>query len=98
MDLSRLYRPASIAVVGANDRSGSYSCQTLENLEAFGYEGAVWGVNPKRTEVLGRPCFPSLSELPEAADAVVVAIPAAGVADVVDEAGRTGCGGAVVYS
>jgi acetyl-CoA synthetase len=98
MDLSRLYRPASIAVVGASERFGSYSSQTLENLEAFGYEGAVWGVNPKRTEVHGRPCFPSLSELPEPADAVVVAIPAAGVAEVVEEAGRTGCGGAVVYS
>jgi acetate---CoA ligase (ADP-forming) len=98
VDLSRLYRPASIAVVGASERSGSYSSQTLENLDAFGYEGAVYGVNPKRTEVHGRPCFPSLSELPEPADAVVVAIPAAGVAEVIEEAGRTGCRSAVVYS
>jgi acyl-CoA synthetase (NDP forming) len=98
MDLSRLYRPASIAVVGASERPGSYSSQTLENLAAFGYEGAVYGVNPKRDSVHGRPCFPSLSDLPEPADAVIVAIPAAGVAQVVEEAGRTGCGGAVVFS
>src|SRR5215467_13036205 len=98
MDLSRLYRPASIAVVGASERPGSYSSQTLENLAAFGYGGAVYGVNPKRETVHGWPCFRSLSELPEPADAVVVAIPAAGVADVVEEAGRVGCGGAVVYS
>src|SRR3954454_6437384 len=97
-DLSRLFRPASIAVVGANDRFGSYASQTLENLETIGYEGAVYGVNPKRTEVHGRPCFPSVGELPEPVDALVVAIPAAGVADVIEEAGRTGCGGAVVYS
>ena len=43
------------------------------------------------------PCFPSLSDLPEPPDAVVVAIPAAGVAAVVEEAGAIGCGGAVVY-
>ena len=98
MDLSRLYRPASIAVVGASERSGSYSSQTLENLAAFGYDGAVYGVNPKRESVHGWPCFPSLSDLPSPADAVVVAIPAAGVADVVEEAGRAGCGGAVVFS
>jgi acetyl-CoA synthetase len=54
-------------------------------------------VNPKRSEAHGRPCFPSLSDLPEVPDAVVVAIPAAGVPEVVDEAGALGCGGAVVY-
>ena len=43
------------------------------------------------------PCFPSLSDLPEPPDAVVVAIPAPGVAAVVEEAGAIGCGGAVVY-
>ena len=43
------------------------------------------------------PCFPSLGELPAPADAVVVVIPAAGVAAAVDEAGAVGCGGAVVY-
>jgi acetyl-CoA synthetase len=97
MDLSRLFRPASIAVVGANDRPGSYSSQTLVNLEAIGYEGEVWGVNPRRSEAHGRRCFPSVSELPEPVDALVVAIPAAGVPGVIEEAGRSGCGGAVVY-
>ncbi len=98
LDLSRLMRPASIAVVGANDRPGSYSSQTLLNLEAVEYPGEVWGVNPKRREVLGRPCVPSIDDLPEPVDAVVVAIPAAGVAAVVDQAGARGCGGAVVFS
>ena len=97
-DLSRLFRPASIAVVGASERAGSYSSQTLVNLEAIGYPGRVYGVNPKREEAHGRPCFPSVSELPEPVDALVVAIPAAGVAEVIEEAGRFGCGGAVVYS
>ena len=91
-------RPASIAVVGATDRPASYGAQTLLNLEAVGFPGAVWGVNPRRTEVLGRPCVPSVADLPEPVDAVVLAIPAAGVVDAVDQAGARGCGGAVVLS
>ena len=58
----------------------------------------MWAVNPKRTEVLGRPCVPTIEDLPTPVDAVVVAIPAAGVARVVEQAGARGCGGAVVFS
>jgi acyl-CoA synthetase (NDP forming) len=97
VDLSRLFHPRSIAVVGASDREGSYGGQTLVNLTTISYEGDVWGVNPRRDRVYGRECFPSLSELPAVPDAVVVAVPAASVAEVIDDAGRLGCGGAVVY-
>ena len=44
------------------------------------------------------PCFPSLADLPGVPDAVVVAIPAAGVPAVIEEAGALGCGGAVVFA
>ena len=91
-------RPASIAVVGATDRPGSYGAQALLNLDAIGFPGPVWGVNPGRASVLGRACVPSLADLPEAVDAVVIAIPAAGVPAAVEEAGARGCGGVVVFS
>ena len=97
MSLQRLLHPRTVAVVGATERHGSYGAQTLLNLRAFGYRGEVWGVNPGREEAHGFPCFPSLSACPAPADAVVVAIPAAGAAAVVSEAGGLGCGGAVVY-
>ncbi len=100
MDLNPLLAPRSIAVVGANDRPGSYADNVLSNLERSEFAGPVWGVNPKRagSEVRGRECFAALSELPETPDAVVVAIPAAGVPATVREAGELGCGGAVVIS
>jgi acetate---CoA ligase (ADP-forming) len=98
LSLERLLAPRSVAVVGATERAGSYGAQALISLDAIGYPGEVWGVNPGRSTVLGRPCVPSLSELPEPVDAVVVAIPAAGVPAVIDEAGARGCGGAVVFS
>jgi acyl-CoA synthetase (NDP forming) len=98
VDLTRLLRPVSVAVVGATDRHGSYGAQALLNLDAIGFAGDVWGVNPGRSEVLGRPCVPSIAELPAAVDAVIVAIPAAGVPDAIEQAGARGCGGAVVFS
>jgi acetate---CoA ligase (ADP-forming) len=98
MDLTPLLRPRSIAVVGANERADAYAANVLRNLERSGFEGPVWGVNPRRTEALGRPCVPTVAELPEPVDAVVVAIPAAGVPAAVAEAAARGCGGAVVLS
>jgi acyl-CoA synthetase (NDP forming) len=97
MDLARLMSPRSIAVVGATPREDTYAHETLRNLDVLGYEGDVWGVHPTHREVLGRPVFPSLADLPAPADAVVVAVPAAGVPAVIDAAGATGCGGAVVF-
>ena len=96
--MDRLLNPSSVAVVGASERPETYSSETLLNLARLGFEGEVWGVNPRRSSVHGRPCVPSLSDLPRAPDAVVVAIPAAGVPAVIEEAGAMGCGGAVVYA
>ena len=85
-------------MVGATDRPGSYGDATLVNLAALGFDGPVWGVHPTRTSVHGRACVPTVDDLPEPVDAVVVAIPAAGVPDVVRAAGRRGCGSAVVFA
>jgi acyl-CoA synthetase (NDP forming) len=98
VDLRRLLHPTSVAVVGATDRPGSYAAQALLNLETVSFEGDVWGVNPRRDEVLGHPCVPSVTDLPVAVDALIVAIPAAGVAEALEQAGARGCGSAVVFS
>lgn len=97
MDLRRLFHPRSVAVIGASESEGSYGGQTLVNLETLSYRGRVWAVNPKRSRVHGFECFPSLGDLPEVPDAVVVSVPAASVPAVIEEAGALGSGGAVVY-
>jgi acetate---CoA ligase (ADP-forming) len=97
-DPAPLLHPRSVAVVGANERAGSYGDVIFRNLAAAGFEGAVYGVNPKRGEVHGRPCVPTVADLPEPVDAVVVAIPAAACAPVLIEVGERGCGGAIVLA
>lgn len=98
MDLGPLLEPRSVAVVGANDRPGSYAEIVLGNLARSGFGGPVWGVNPKRDEVMGRICVPTVADLPEPVDAVVVAIPAPSVPAVLEAAGERGCGSAIVIS
>ena len=98
MDLARLLHPRTIAVVGATERREAYGSETLINLRRAGFDGDVWAVNPGRSSVHGFECFPTLSDLPAAPDAVVVAVPAASVPAVIDEAGALGCGGAVVFA
>jgi acetyl-CoA synthetase len=90
--------PTSIAVVGASPRTGTYGNQALANLVAAGYPGRIYGVHPGAHRVHGIDCVPSLAELPEAPDAVVIATPAGTVPGLVDQAGALGCGGAVVFA
>ncbi len=98
MNLDRLLAPRSVAVVGASPRVDTYGHQALDNLVAAQFDGPVFGVHPRESEVLGVRCYPSLSDLPEVPDAIVIATPAATVPDLIDEAGRLGVGGAVVIA
>ncbi|GLY31721.1 CoA-binding protein [Kineosporia sp. NBRC 101731] len=101
-DLRRLLAPRSVVVVGATDRAGSYAAQTLLNLRRSGFTGPLAGVHPRQADVLGVACRPDLSGaldlIGAPADAVVVATTAATVPDYLTEAGRLGCGGAVVFA
>jgi len=98
VNLSRLLRPRSVAVVGASERTTSYGGEALLNLQRLGFDGQLYGVHPGRASAHGVECFPALSALPSIPDAVVVAVPAATAPAVVEEAGRLGCGGAVVFA
>jgi len=96
-DLTALMRPASVAVVGASQRVGR-GTRVIANLQQFGYAGRVFPVNPRYGEVLGLPCYPDLAALPEPADLVVVAVPAAGVPDLLANAVGRGTRAAVILS
>ncbi|HYL86522.1 MAG TPA: bifunctional acetate--CoA ligase family protein/GNAT family N-acetyltransferase [Candidatus Angelobacter sp.] len=93
-----LFSPASVAVVGATDREGSVGRTVLINLLADTYKGKIYPVNSRRTELLGRPCYPSVGALPEAVDLVVVVTPAATVPGVVADSLKAKARSIVVIS
>ena len=96
LDLSKLLRPRSVAVVGASARAGSTGLRLLEHLRIGGFQGAVYPINPRYPEILGIKCYANLSDLPEPPDAMFVALPGDAVLPVLEEAGRKGVGAAVI--
>ena len=96
--LDEIFRPRSIAVLGASNREGSVGHSLFQNLLTSRYRGVVYPVNPSWTSVSGVRCFSTVDELPEAPDLGVVIVPAAGVERVVDDLGRKGAKGVVIIS
>ena len=96
--IARFLRPQSVAVVGASDKPGALGATLLSNLDRNGYAGAIYPVNPKRTEIGGRPCYASVDALPEGVDVAVLAIPRAGVLDAVRSLAARKAGGVVIFS
>lgn len=73
-DLRVALNPASIAVIGASDNPNKIGGRPLLYLSKFGYRGQIFPVNPTRTEVQGRKCFPDLSALPVCPEMAIVAV------------------------
>ena len=96
--LDNLFNPRSVAIVGATPREGGDDGGPLGNLKALGFDGPVYAVNPKYDEVLGYPCYPSIRDLPEAVDAVFLAVGCRLVPDMLEQAGRRGIRAAVAFA
>ena len=94
----RFLRPRSIAIVGASPTPGALGAAVLQNLENAGYDGDIHLINPKRSEINGRPCLPSIEALPRDVDCAVLAIPHAAVLDAVRACAAQGVGGAIIFS
>jgi acyl-CoA synthetase (NDP forming) len=96
--IARLLRPRSVAIVGASDKPGALGAAVLANLDRHRFDGAVHLINPRREEIGGRRCLPSIAALPDGVDVAVLAIPRAGVLDAVRELAARGVGAAVIFS
>jgi len=86
--LEPLFKPSSVAVIGASRTAGKVGHDVLRNILNSGYKGEVFPINPNAQEVLGLKCYPSLSDVPERIDMGVVAVPASIVPNIAEEAGR----------
>ncbi|WP_276508833.1 CoA-binding protein [Trinickia caryophylli] len=96
--LARLLRPASIAIVGASATPGALGASVLANLERNGFGGEIHLINPKRSEIGGRPCLASVGHLPRGVDVAILAIPQAAVVETVRELAEREVGAAVIFS
>ncbi len=96
--LDAVFRPQSVALVGANDRLGSVGRQVMWNMLSSPFDGVIYPVSRNRSNLFGVRTYPSLAELPECPDLVVVTTPAVNVPGVLREAVEVGIPGAIVIS
>jgi acyl-CoA synthetase (NDP forming) len=96
--LDPLLRPASVAVVGASENNDSMGDWSLRNLFKGGFPGDIFAVNPKYREVQGKPCVPSLAELPTVPDLAILAVGDGRVEVVLQQVIDAGVRAAVIMS
>jgi acetyltransferase len=96
--LDALFKPSSIALVGASNRPGSIGAVLSANLIRGGFKGPVMPVNPRHRRIAGAPVYPDLQHLPERADLGVICTPAGAVPTLVADLGRQGARAAVIIT
>lgn len=97
-NIDGLMRPKSIAVVGASSQPGKIGYTVVDNLIKSGYQGKIYPINPKATEILGIKAYPSILAVPEQIDAAAITVPASMVEQAVEECGKKGVKGLIIIT
>ena len=96
--LDAIFAPTSVAVIGATERQNSVGRTLLWNLISHPFGGTVFPINPKRNNILGIRCYPTIADTPEQVDLAVIVTPARTVPDVIEECVVAGVKGAIIIS
>ncbi|HMD90607.1 MAG TPA: acetate--CoA ligase family protein [Anaerolineaceae bacterium] len=96
--LNGLFRPKSIAIVGASTKPGKIGYIVVNSLIESKYGGKIYPINPQADEILGLKCYPSVTDVPGNIDAAVLTIPANLCAEVTEECGKKGVKGLIIIT
>ena len=90
--------PRSVAIIGASENYNKVGGRPVHYLDKFGFKGKVFPINPTRQEVQGHKCYPSLADLPEAPEMVIVAVAGDNAIGAVEDCAARGVKVAVVMA
>jgi acetyltransferase len=96
--LDPIFSPRSVALIGASERPGSVGRNVLWNLLSSPFGGTVFPINKQRPSVLGIKAYPSVKDLPEQVDLVVITTPAETVPGLIHECVEEGVPAGIVIS
>lgn len=96
--LDHFFLPKNIALIGASEKEGSVGKTLLTNLIASTFGGKIFPINPNHASILGLKTYPSILDLPEKVDLVIIAIPAKLVPKVIEECVRVKVSAAIIIS
>lgn len=97
-NLDKIFRPRSVAVIGASDSPGKVGYTLLKNLIDQGFAGPIYPINPQRETIQGLAAYPSLDKLPQPVDLAVICTPAPTVPKLIRQCGEQGTRGVVIIS
>lgn len=96
--LDRLFRPRSVAILGASDDPTRISGRPVRYLIEGGFAGDIYPVNPNRETVQGLKAYKSLADCPGTPDVALVAVPLALTEAAIRDCVARGVAGAVIFS
>ncbi len=97
-NLSALFRPKTIALIGASNQPWSVGAVIAANLASGGFPGRLLMVNPHASEIAGLACWPTVDALPVEIDLAVVATPPATLPAIISKLGERGARAAIVIT
>ncbi len=97
-NLDALFRPSSVAVIGASRTPGRVGSVIMRNLVQGGFAGPILPVNPKHEAVRGILAYPDVASLPMSPDLAVIATPPRTVPRIAAELAERGTRAAVVLT
>ncbi len=96
--LDAIFRPKSVAVIGASTKPGTIGRETLHNILLAEFNGKVFPVNPKASVIHSIKAYSTILDVPDAVDLAIVIVPKQFVKDVARQCGEKGVKGLVVIS
>lgn len=96
--LDCLFRPKSVALIGASADPAKIGGRPLHFLKKHGFMGEVWPVNPRADEIEGLPCYPDIASLPGIPDTAMVLVGPAHAESSIRELSALGTGAAIVLA
>lgn len=96
--LDAIFKPRSVALIGASATPGKLGYDVLYNLIHAGFSGPIYPVNPKVEELLGLRVYKSISEILSPPDLAVIIIPAKAVPGTIQQCGEAGIRAAIVVT
>jgi acetyltransferase len=96
--LEYIFRPKSVAVIGASVKKGTIGREILHNLIVNEFNGKVFPVNPKYEVIHSIKCYSTVLDVPDAVDLAIIVVPRDAVPEVAEKCGNKGVRGLVVIS
>ncbi|MFX0083913.1 MAG: acetate--CoA ligase family protein [Candidatus Hodarchaeota archaeon] len=97
-DISFLFNPKSIAVIGASDTKGKVGNTVLNNIINSGYKGKIFPINPRAEKIYEISCFKSVLDVKDDIDIAIFVIPGKFVNKAAEECGKKKVKGLIVIS